>query len=154
MKNIKSMVCIIVILSTLTVKTFGGAPSEDYIKIIDNYIDSYVNNNPKLMKKILDDGATLKLSRGETLLIQSKESLVGFMHESGKMTQNCDAKYEVLANSGAMVIARVDFDYANATQHIYLILEKNIEKDWKITQICKMISDKEYESAPKVLTSN
>lgn len=106
------------------------------------------------MNKILADGAALKLSRGEDLIVQPKESLVEFMDDAGKAVQNCQAKYEVLANGGAMVIARVDFDYENATQHNYLILEKNSGKEWKITQICKIINDREFIPGSKELTSN
>jgi hypothetical protein len=154
MKNIKSVVCIIVILSTLTVKSFGSSSIDDSVKIIKSYIDSYTNNNAKLMKKILADGATLKLSRGEALLVQSKENIVDFMRASGKMTQECDTKYEVLSNGTALVVARVDFEYQNAVQHIYLIIEKNPEREWKITQICKIINDKEYSPDTNVLTKN
>ena len=124
------------------------------VKVIKSYIDSYMNNDHRLMNKILADGATLKLSRGETLLIQPKKSIVDFMHESGKMTQDCDAKYEVLSNSTALVVARVDFDYKNATQHTYLIIEKDADKEWKITQVCKIINDKEELPASNQLTKN
>jgi len=49
----------------------------------------------------------------------------------------------VLAKSDALVIARVDFNYENTIQHNFLILEKNIDKEWKITQVCKVFDDKE-----------
>jgi Putative lumazine-binding len=144
----------IVLLSGLSIKSFGSTTNGDFIKVINSYIDSYINNNSKLMNKILAEGATLKLSRGETLMIQPKESLVDFMNSSGKMVQNCEAKYDVLSKSGALVIARVDFDYANAIQHVYLILERNADEGWKITQVCKMIDDKEFIPTSKDLTSN
>ncbi|MEO6852092.1 MAG: nuclear transport factor 2 family protein [Mucilaginibacter sp.] len=154
MKNIRSIACIVIVLASLTIRSYGKPVNGDFTSIINSYIKSYVNNDAKLMKTILADDATLKLSRGESLLVQQKDILIEFMQSSGKMVQNCQANYEVLSRSGALVIARVDLDYTNATQHIYLILEKNADKEWKITQVCKMIDDKEFVPTSKDLTSN
>ncbi|HEY4322938.1 MAG TPA: hypothetical protein VGN20_03100 [Mucilaginibacter sp.] len=154
MKNTKFMVCIIVLLSTLTMKAIAGPPSAASITVIKNYISSYMHDDFKLMKKILADDAKLKLSRGETLLVQSRQSIVDFMRECGKINLDCDSKYEVLSNSTAMVMARVDFDFPNATQHTYLVIEENPDKEWKITEICKVIEDKEELPASNNLTKN
>jgi|ERR1700744_2661263 len=155
MKTLKTLVCLMVLLATLSVKTYGHPSTGDYTNTINAYISSYINNDSRQMSKILADGACLKLSRGESLIVQPKQVLVSFMHESGKMVQNCESKYEVIAKSGALVIACVCFDYANATQRIYLTLERDTDKDWKITQVCKMIEDKEViQQESKGLASN
>jgi hypothetical protein len=154
MKTMRTLVCLMVVLATLSVKTYGHTYTGDYTNTINAYIASYMNNDSKQMSKILADGACLKLSRGESLIVQPKQVLVSFMHESGKIVQNCGAKYVVIAKSGALVIACVCFDYANATQRIYLTLERNADKDWKITQVCKMIEDKEVIQESKDLASN
>ena len=78
--------------------------------------------------------------------MQSKSNLVDQMKNDKGIKQNCDSKYEVLAKSDAMVIARIDFKYDNCTQHDFLIIEKNDDREWKITQVCKMFEDaKEQE---------
>jgi hypothetical protein len=154
MKNRKLMVCIIILLSTITIKSIAGPPAEGSIAVIKSYINSYVNNDCKLMNKILADNAKLKLSRGETLLVESRETIVDFMRECGKMTLNCDSKYEVLSNNPSLVVACVDFDFQNATQHIYLVIEENSDKEWKITDICKIINDKDDLPASNSLTKN
>ena len=89
----------------------------------------------------MDEHATLKIPRGEKVLIQEKDDLVSSMKKEAGTQQNCTSDYEVLAKSDALVIARVDFNYENCIQHHYLIIEKNTSQDWKITQVCKMFDD-------------
>lgn len=89
----------------------------------------------------MSDNSVLKLPRGEKVLVQEKDDLVSMMKKDAGTQQNCQSNYEVLAKSDAMVIARVDFNYENCTQHDYLIIEKNDRHDWKITQVCKMFED-------------
>jgi hypothetical protein len=76
------------------------------------------------------------------------------MQQIANFTKNCEAKYEVLAKSDALVIARVDFNYENTIQHNYLTLEKNIDKEWKITQVCKVFDDKDAPEPQKVIAKN
>jgi hypothetical protein len=139
------MVCIS--LAAASAHSSTNKNSSTYDKVILDFIDSHENSDYKKLDKVLNDDACLKLPRGEKVLVQSKESLVGEMKKDQGTQQNCESKYEVLAKSNAMVIARIDFKYSNCTQHDYLILEKNDDKDWKITQVCKMIEDVKDQDA-------
>ena len=137
-------VLMIGILSAFIGKTYAGPGGPaDYNKTIRDFIDSHMNANYKKLDEVMSDYATFKIPRGEKVLVQSKENLVEHMKELGNVTQNCEAKYEVLAKSDALVIARVDFNYENGMQHNFLILEKNTDKEWKITQVCKLFTDKD-----------
>ena len=77
------------------------------------------------------------------------------MKKEGALKQNCEADYEVIAKSSALVMVRVDFNYDNCVQQNFLTLEKNADKQWKITQVCKIFNDKDSENtAPKVIAYN
>lgn len=137
------MACMICVLSATTL-AYGNSPgkvSSDYDKIILDFIDSHQKSDYRKLDEVLNDDACFKLPRGEKVLVQSKSSLVAAMKKDGGLRQNCESSYEVLAKSGAIVIARIDFKYDNCTQHDYLILEKNLDREWKITQVCKMFED-------------
>jgi hypothetical protein len=112
-----------------------------YTTVIRDFIDSHMTSNFKKLKSIMSDNSVLKIPRGEKVLVQEKEDLVSMMKKDAGTQQNCQSNYEVLAKSDAMVIARVDFNYENCTQHDYLIIEKNDKQDWKITQVCKLFED-------------
>ncbi|GGB09076.1 hypothetical protein GCM10011500_26080 [Mucilaginibacter rubeus] len=120
-----------------------GRPAAEtgYASVIRDFIDSHMTSNFKKLKSIMSDNSVLKLPRGEKVLVQEKDDLVSMMKKDAGTQQNCQSNYEVLAKSDAMVIARVDFNYENCTQHDYLIIEKNDRHDWKITQVCKMFED-------------
>ena len=125
-----------------------------YDKTISDFIASHMNNDCKKFDEVMADGATLKIPRGETVLVQTRQKLFEHMKSLGKANQNCEAGYQVLAKSNAIVIARVDFNYENTIQHNFITLEKNEEKEWKITQVYKMFEDKDASERPKVLARN
>lgn len=143
MKNKILVACMICVLSATTFAHSKPLEkvSTGYDKIILDFIDSHENSDYKKLDDILNDDACFKLPRGEKVLVQSKSSLIAQMKKDKGVQQNCESKYEVLAKSDAIVIARIDFKYDNCTQHDFLILEKNMDKEWKITQVCKMFED-------------
>jgi len=147
MKRKILVVCIISVLSaTTSVYSSTRKVAPTYNKIILDFIDSQVNSDYHKLDLALNENACFKLPRGEKILMQSKSNLVDQMKNDKGIKQNCDSKYEVLAKSDAMVIARIDFKYDNCTQHDFLIIEKNDDREWKITQVCKMFEDaKEQE---------
>jgi len=147
-------VLIIGLLLAFTGKTYAGTGQDDYNQTIRDFIDSHMNSNYKKLDAVMGEDATFKIPRGEVVLIQPKAKLVKQMQQIANVMQNCEAKYEVLAKSDALVIARVDFNYENTIQHNFLILEKNIDKEWKITQVCKVFDDKEAAEPQKVIAKN
>ncbi|HTD99666.1 MAG TPA: hypothetical protein VK668_10270 [Mucilaginibacter sp.] len=137
--------CLIGVLAAFSITANANTTpaANDYKKIILDFIDSHMNANYKKLNKIMNDDATFKIPRGENVVVQTKAALVDDMKQTGQLKQNCQSKYEVVAQSSSLVIARVDFNYENTVQQNYLILEKNADKEWKITQVCKIFNDKD-----------
>ena len=136
------MACIILILSaTASQANSGQKVAPGYDKVIKDFIESHMKSNHSKLESVLNDEANIKIPRGETVLVQNKSDIVAQMQQSEGVQQNCESGYEVLAKSDAIVIARVDFKYANCIQHNYIILEKNQDKEWKITEDCKIFDD-------------
>jgi len=96
----------------------------------------------------LSDDACVKIPRAEKVIVQHKSSLVNEMREEKGIVQACTSKYEIIAHSDALVIARVDFQYENFKQHNFVILEKNDDKEWKITQVCKVFQNTDKPVEP------
>ncbi|MGF7082873.1 nuclear transport factor 2 family protein [Mucilaginibacter sp. UYCu711] len=138
MKSKLLVICIIVALAITTNSSYAKVPPvvSNYEAVIGDYITSYMNSDSKKLKKILSDDACVKIPRAEAVIVQHKANLVEQMRVDA-VKQNCTSKYEIIVKSDALVIARVDFEYASFKQQNYITLEKNEDKEWKITQICK-----------------
>ena len=123
---------------------FGSSTPKNeanYDKVIQDFIESHLFTNYKKLATALNDEASFKIPRQEEVIVQDRLNLIYQMKQNAGALQNCESRYEVLSKSDAIVIARVDFQYPDFTQHNYIILEKNRDKEWKITQVYKMTED-------------
>ena len=154
MKNKFLVVCVISLLSATTLFAYTGPKVEaGCTAVIRDFIDSHMSSNYKKLNKVLDENSSFKIPRGQKVIHQDKSSLVEAMKSNAGTQQNCQSNYEVLANSDALVIARVDFTYHDNIQHNYLIVEKNDNQEWKITQVCKMFDDIETPDNKEPVTA-
>lgn len=135
--------CLIGILATFSMSAYAGPKAGDYDKVIKAYIESHMNGDYKILRKIMNENATFEIPREEKVVVQRKGDIIGSMKEMGGLKQNCKATYEVVAKSSALVMVRVDFCYDNCTQQNFVVLEKNDDRQWKIAQVYKIFNDKE-----------
>ncbi len=148
MKSKLLVVCMIVGLVATANSGYSKHPNvSGYVAVISDYIDSYTNSDYKKLNKVLSDDACVKIPRADKVLIQNKASLIAQMRVDASV-QQCTSKYEVIAKSDAIVMARVDFQYENFTQQNFIILERNEDKEWKITQVCKIFQSKTKAANP------
>ena len=146
--------CLVGILAAFSISAYSGPITGDYDNVVKEYIESHMNGNYKILKKIMNNDATFKIPRAEKVIIQTKPDIVDAMKMEGGVKQNCEAKYEVVAKSSALVMVRVDFCYDNGVQQNFLVLEKNDDKEWKIAQVYKVFNDKEPDmNAPKAIAN-
>jgi hypothetical protein len=125
-----------------------------YNAVVTDYINCHMNADAKQLNRILHDDASFKIPRGESLIIQDKTKLVAQMKNEKGTQQNCASTYQLLAESDALVIAKVDFTYGSSVQSNYLVIEKGADKAWKITQVCKFFNDVQRPDSGPVTASN
>ena len=147
--------CLVGILTAFSISAYCGPIAGDYDKVIKEYIESHMNGDYKILRKIMNDDATFKIPRAEKVIIQKKSDIVDAMKKGGEIKQNCQVSYEVVAKSSALVMIRVDFCYDHCMQQNFLVLEKDEDKQWQIAQVYKIFNDKEPgTTAPKVIANN
>jgi len=141
MKNKLLVVCMIIGLLATTNSSFSKTyKTPTYESVIDDYIDSYMTSNFKKLDKVLSDDVRVKMPRAEKVIVQYKADLLERM-KADATKQDCTSEYEVIAKSDAIIIARVDFQYANFKQQNYITMEKNDNNEWKITQVCRIFKN-------------
>jgi len=149
------MACVMGLLSATTMYGYNGTKDDgSYNVVIRDFIESHMNANFKKLDAVLGEESTVKIPRGEKVIVQNRSSLVDAMKKEAGTMQNCQSNYEVLAKSDAIVIARVDFSYQDCIQHNYLIVEKDANRDWKITQVCKIFDDLQMPDGKGVIAKD
>lgn len=150
MKNKILVVCMILV--SLATASSGYAKDNgkvsNYEAVIGDFIDSFMNSNYKKLDNVLSDNACVKIPRAEKVIVQDRSSLVSKMREESGTKQNCSSSYQVIAKSDAIVIARVDFQYPGFKQQNFIVMEKNDDQQWKITQVCKLSVNNNKHMAP------
>ncbi|MEO6149197.1 MAG: nuclear transport factor 2 family protein [Mucilaginibacter sp.] len=150
MKTNFIMLCLVCVFAatSLFAKTTDPKNAVAYNALVTDYISCHMNSDAKKLSRILCDDASFKIPRGENLILQNKANLVDQMRKEAGIQQNCESNYQLLAESDAMVIAKVDFTYGSSTQTNFLVIEKNADKVWKITQVCKFFNDVQKTDSP------
>jgi hypothetical protein len=139
MKRKIIIACIVGILSVVNCYAKNpGTALPGYKEVLQMFIDSHMTFDYKKLKKILDENASYRISRGDQIVVQPKDELLDQMRSVGKYQQPCTNSYVVLSESDGMVVARVDFVYENGSQQNYVMLGKNDDKEWKIMQVYKI----------------
>ncbi|WP_139113043.1 nuclear transport factor 2 family protein [Mucilaginibacter sp. PPCGB 2223] len=150
MKKKLLMVCMAIGLVASTGSSFSaahnGPKTPAFETVIDDYISSYMNSDFKKLDKVLSDDARIKMPRAEKIIVQYKNDLVSAM-KADATKQECTSEYEVVAKSNALILARVDFQYANFKQQNFLTIEKNENNEWKITQVCKFFKNNSEQTS-------
>lgn len=103
--------------------------------VIEAYIDANVNCDARLLNQIMNDEAVLRINRQGRTVEQNKKDLVDFYKKSGGIVLNCTTNYEILSSTDCLVMVRVDFAYPLFTQQNYVMVEKDQNGLWKISQI-------------------
>lgn len=164
MKN-KSLIACMIFVSLAAAGISSNAKGNDpktarvekvsnYEAVIGDYIDGFMNSNYKKLDNALSDNATVRIPRQGSVVVQNKLGLVEKMREDNGVKQNCTSSYEVIAKSDAIVIARVDFQYAMFKQQNYITMERNEGQEWKITQICRISQNNDKPvAAPSVVAA-
>jgi len=142
MKNRILVVCMILVSLATTkpgyAKNGGDDKASTFETVITDFMDSFMNSDYKKLDRVLGDNACVKIPRMEKVIVQNRSSLIERMREDSGVKQACTCNYQVIAQSDAIVIARVDFQYTNFKQQNFIVMERDENKKWKITEVCKL----------------
>ena len=153
MMKTKNITLIIACLFVAFEAGASPAPSRSYREVIADYITSHINSDSKKFKAATDEEMQLTIPRGNELIRQQRSELLSqLVTLKGARQQSCEHSYDILAESDALVIARVDFTYSFCKQQCFLIIEKNAEKEWKIKQVYKLIGEESVGESPVLNT--
>ncbi|RYU91386.1 hypothetical protein EWM62_05445 [Mucilaginibacter terrigena] len=153
MKKKILITCLMWVLGGALVNATPDREGRMYDKVIKTFIESHMTSAYQKLNSVLADNAVFKLSRGEGILVQTKSALVEQLKKEPAINQNCDYSYDIMAESDAIVIAKVNFFYPDGVQENYLMLERNPDKEWKIANVYKMFPAKQEVNDTRGLVS-
>jgi len=142
--NLKSMMLLTVLSAVLTSTAIGkNHPAPDVKKAINEFAESHINTDAAKLGRILSSEVVQKFSRGDEVLSQSQTSIMKLMKQNDGIIQNCTTNIDILANSSALVMAKVNFVYEDFVIENILTLELDKSGQWKITRINKFFTEAE-----------
>jgi hypothetical protein len=149
------IITLLIVASALTFPASAtNLPSRTFREVIGAYITAHVYSDVKSYLEVTDEEADLTMPRGSELLRQGRFQLVEQLKSTRGTVQVCEPSYTIVAESPAVVIARVDFSYAFCQQQHVLIMEKEGAEQWKIKKIYKLISGAPREGAGQLNANN
>jgi len=119
-------------------------PTSSYQKVVDDFMHSYLNNDHKTLKTLLSEDAVFSSNRDVRVVKHSATAIINEMKKNQSVRQqDCNISAKIITATDALVMAQVDVKYEtfNNRQKNYLVLEKDKNGDWKITNVYKFYID-------------
>lgn len=140
----KSIVFGAVLSTALTVTAYANNfPFKTAKNIINEFAESHVNTDANKLSRLLSENAILKFTKGEEVFTHNQTSIIKQAKENNGIVQNCSTEAELIANSEAMVLAKVNFIYDDFIIENFLTIELDKNQGWKITRINKFFTNAE-----------
>lgn len=148
---------ILLLGTTITIQALAVdpvKPTASHKSVLSYFMNSYLKTDHKLLKQVLRDDAVFTSNRNDEVVSHSASDMLNFMKQNyGLAQQSCEASATVLAESDALVLARVDVHYRNfeGDQQNFLVIEKNKRGEWRIAKVYKVFvkADKVGDSLAK-----
>ncbi len=118
-------------------------PIGTYQNVVDAFMHSYLNNDYKKLKTLLSEDAMFSFNRDVRVVKHSASAVLAEMKKNqGIKQQNCNINAKIITATDALVMAQVDVSYTsvNDQQKNYLVLERDKDGEWKITNVYKFYS--------------
>lgn len=130
----------------VTVVSAQGRTNAGAEKVILGFIESYLNTDHKAMEKLILSDAYELLPRENKVLRISAADIIRQMKANGLVKQQCTSSYYTIAESEAMIVAKVDFHYDGHIVREFITLTRDRENEWKISEIKKFFVKTERPS--------
>ena len=123
-------------------------PTASHKSVINYFMESYMNSDYKKLRAVLSEDAVFTSNR-DVRVIKHKgsEVLAQMKKEEGVIQKDCNISSTIVTETDALVIARVDVNYElfDGAQQNFVVIEKNKDGEWKITQVYKVFVSSESE---------
>ena len=119
----------------------GEKPTASHNSVLNHFMDSYINSNYKMLKAILSDDAVYTSNRDVRVIKHRGVDVLNQLKKNdGVKQRDCNISSTIISETDALVIARVDINYDlfDGNQRNIVVIEKNKNGEWKITQVYKM----------------
>lgn len=113
------------------IKTVNAQPN----LVLAAFIDATMAGNSLLFEDILSENMMMRINRPESVLEHDKSYLVKYYKKNTKPVMNCTADYQILSKSEASVMAKVNLRFPTFVQQNYVLIEKDKNGAWHITQV-------------------
>lgn len=127
-------------------------PEGSYQSVVKAFMHSYLNNDHKKLKTLLSEDAEYSFNRDVRVVKHSASAIINEMKRNeGVKQQGCNISSKIITATDALVMAQVDISYAafDGKQKNYLVLERNKEGEWKITNVYKLFVSSKGETEEK-----
>ncbi|QNN41793.1 Cif family virulence factor [Pedobacter roseus] len=131
-------------------------PTASHKSVINYYMDSYMNSDYKKLKAVLSEDAVFTSNRDVRVIKHKASEVLSEMKKNeGVVQRDCNISSTIVSESDALVIARIDINYElfDGAQQNFVIIEKNKDGEWKISQVYKVFISSESEARKLVSNS-
>lgn len=142
----------ITIASTLKANDKPG--NTTYQSVVKAYMQSYLNNDYKKFKSLLSEDALFSFNRDVRAVKHDAAAIIAEMKKNGgAVQQSCEISSKVLTATDGMVMAEVNVNYKgfDGKHKNYLVLERDKNGDWKITNIYRFFVSGPDSNGEKVI---
>jgi len=116
-------------------------PTESHKSVINYFMDSYINSDYKKLRAVLSDDAVYTSNRDVRVIKHKASDILNQLKKNdGVKQRDCSISSSIISETDALVIARVDINYElfDGNQQNFVVIEKDKEGEWKITQVYKL----------------
>ncbi|WP_293302142.1 nuclear transport factor 2 family protein [Pedobacter sp. UBA4863] len=118
--------------------------NSNYQEVVNGFMHSFLNNDSQELKRVLSEDAQYSFNRDVRVLKYSATAIINEMKKNeGVKQQGCRINSKIISTTDAIVMAQVNIAYEDIDnrQINYLVLEKDKNGDWKITNVYKFYLD-------------
>lgn len=142
--KLKFLAILLLGMTVATVSRANEKPTSSYQKVVDDFMQSYLSNDHKKLRTLLSEDAVFSSNRDVRVVKHSASAIISEMKKNeGIHQQDCNISAKIITATDAMVMAQVDVKYEafDNRQKNYLVLEKDKNGEWKITNVYKFFID-------------
>lgn len=154
--KLKALVILLLGITITSHIVAAEKPTASHKSVINYYMESYMNSDYKKLKAILSEDAVFTSNRDVRVIKhKASEVLSELKKNEGVIQRDCNISSTIVSETDALVIARIDINYElfDGAQQNFVIIEKNNNGDWKITNVYKVFLSNESEAKKLVSTS-